>query len=276
MRIDSHNHFWKYDPARHGWIDDSMRAIRRDFLPEDFDYVLKNNHMEGTIAVQADQTEEETSFLLGLADQYDFIKGVVGWVDLRSEKVADRLRYFSQFDKLVGFRHIVQAELDPSFMLREDFQRGLSALGEFDFTYDILVYPHQLEAALKTIELHPHQKFVIDHIAKPEIATGIITEWSGRISQIADFSNVMCKLSGLITEADWQEWRLSQFTPYLDEVMESFGIDRVMFGSDWPVCLLAGSYNEVRDLMEMYFDSYSIEDKKKIFGLNAMNFYGVK
>ncbi len=276
MRIDSHNHFWQYDPKTHAWIDESMSKIQRDFMPEEFESVLSENGFDGTIVVQADQSEQETTSLLALASEYDVIKGVVGWLDLRAENVSDRLAYFSQFEKLLGIRHIVQAEPDPEFMLRKEFQRGLGLLKEYNLTYDILVFPHQLAAAAKTVSLHPSQKFVIDHLAKPYIKKQQIGEWASFMKSIGEHENVMCKLSGLVTEADWDRWQVEDFKPYLDVVIEAFGIDRVMFGSDWPVCLVSASYPQVREIVEDYVKEFSEEEQAKVFGINAMKFYGIK
>ena len=276
MRIDSHNHFWLYNPETHAWIDESMSKIRRDFMPEEFELVLSENGFDGTIAVQADQSEQETTSLLALASEYDVIKGVVGWIDLSAENVTDRLAYFSQFEKLLGLRHIVQAEPDPEFMLKEEFQRGIGLLKEYNLTYDILVFPHQLAAAAETVSLHPSQKFVIDHLAKPYIKKQEIGEWARFMKAIGEHENVMCKLSGMVTEADWDTWQVEDFKPYLDIVIEAFGIDRVMFGSDWPVCLVSASYPQVKEIVEDYVKEFSEEERAKVFGINAMKFYGIK
>src|SRR5882672_1415188 len=276
MQVDSHQHFWKYDVQRHGWITDEMKVLRRDYLPADLMPELRANEMSGCIAVQADQSEQETQFLLELANQYDAIKGVVGWVDLLSSEVAGRLRHFSQFEKLCGFRHVVQSEADDGFMLRPEFCRGIKALQEVGFTYDILIYARQLPAALELVTRFPDQPFVIDHIAKPSIRTGELAPWAAQMRSLADHKNVHCKLSGLITETDWRKWRAEDFLPYLNVVFETFGPERLMFGSDWPVCLLAGSYRQVKQLIETYVSKFSINQKKAIFGLNAVRFYGLE
>lgn len=276
MKIDAHNHFWKFDPVRDAWITDDMAVLRKDYLPVEFSKVLKENGIDGTIAVQADQSETETHFLLDLSDKHDFIKGVVGWVELQGDQVQERLEYFSKFPKLVGFRHIVQAEPNLEFMLGEAFQHGLGLLKDYNFTYDILIFPNQLKAAIGTVRLHPDQKFVIDHLAKPYIGKGSIEEWKADMKTIAEYPNVYCKLSGMVTEADWKYWKYEQLVPYLDVVFESFGIDRVMFGSDWPVCLLAAEYAEVKSIIDTYFSSLSADEKNKIFGVNAANFYHLK
>lgn len=276
MRIDAHQHFWRYDAKRDDWITDQMSVIKRDFLPGDLQPELAANGIDGTIAVQADQSEVETEFLLGLAAQNSSIAGVVGWIDLRSPALGERLEYFHQFEKLCGLRHVVQAEADNRFLLREDFLRGIGMLAEFGYTYDILIYPKQLPAAIEFVAKFPKQPFIIDHLAKPEIKGARISEWAGQIRTIAQSPNVYCKVSGLITEADWRTWRKEEFRPYLDVAFEAFGNDRVIFGSDWPVCLLAGKYGEVKQLIVDYTADFSAEDRAKIFGLNAVHFYGLR
>jgi L-fuconolactonase len=276
MRIDAHQHFWRYDAQRDGWITNEMSVLRRDYLPDELLSELVANEMDGSVAVQADQSERETLFLLDLAAQHKAIKGVVGWVDLRSSDAPARLEYFSHFEKLRGFRHIVQAEVDDRFMLREDFRRGIASLSEFGFTYDILIYPKQLPAAIALVQQFPKQRFVIDHMAKPLIKSRQIEPWASQMKAIAANPNVFCKLSGLVTEADLQHWRADDFRPYLDVVFEAFGADRLMFGSDWPVCLLAGTYRRVKQLIADYTANFSDADKDKIFGDNAIRFYGLR
>lgn len=276
MRIDSHQHFWHYNAARDGWITDEMSVLKRDFFPEELIRQMRANGIDGSIAVQADQSETETHFLLKLATSHPEVIGVVGWVDLRAENVSDRLEYFSQCEKLLGFRHIVQAEPDDSFLLREDFQRGIKALGRYDFTYDILIYERHLPVAAEFVRNFPSQKFVIDHLAKPCIKSKRLDDWARGIRAIAVNPNVYCKISGMITEADWQQWKEADFRPYLDVVFEAFGADRLMFGSDWPVCLVAASYGQAKDIVANYARDLSQSEKEKIFGVNASRFYGVK
>ncbi|MBV9341672.1 MAG: amidohydrolase family protein [Acidobacteria bacterium] len=273
MMIDSHQHFWRYDAQRDTWITDEMSFLRRDFLPEDLIPELKANSVDGCIAVQADQSERETKFLLELARDHGEIKGVVGWIDLCSPQIWERLRYFSQFPKLRGFRHIAQAEPDDRFLMRADFLRGIGALSEFEFTYDILIYPKQLPAATEMVSRFPGLRFALDHMAKPPIRSAVLEPWAALISPLARAPNVYCKLSGLVTEADWRSWKAEDVRPYLDIVMELFGPDRVMFGSDWPVCLLAGSYAEVKNLLFVYANTLPREKQERIFGLNAIEFY---
>jgi L-fuconolactonase len=276
MRIDSHQHFWKFDPVRDAWITPEMAVIRRDFLPRDLQPELAANGIDATIAVQADQSETETGFLLELSSRHKFIAGVVGWVDLRARNLEERLAHWSQREALVGFRHIAQAELDDRFLATHDFVEAIRKLRQFDFTYDLLVYPRQLPAAIELASRLPEQPFVLDHIAKPPIKSGQQGAWCGHIRELAQNQNVYCKLSGIVTEADWAGWTADHCKPYLDAVFEAFGPDRLMFGSDWPVCLLAGSYERVLGLVEDYVLTRDVAAADKIFGDNAARFYGVK
>jgi L-fuconolactonase len=273
MIIDSHQHFWKYNPEKHTWIDDSMSAIRRDFLPSDLEKVFAENGIDGCVAVQADQTLAETDFLLDLAKNHDFIKGVVGWADLRDKNVEEILDKYQSHKKLKGWRHIVQGEADSNFLLRSDFIRGMSYLEKYGHTYDILVFPHQLGAVLEFVKRFPDQKFVIDHIAKPYIKDGFYDGWAVLMEAIARQENVYCKISGMITEADYQSWTPEQLHPYLHHVLEIFGSERLMFGSDWPVCLVAGSYSEVKKVVTDFISTLDEHDIKMIMGDNAVAFY---
>lgn len=274
MRIDSHQHFWKFDPIRDAWIDASMEKIARDFLPEDLKPLLDQSKIDGCVAVQADQSETETDFLLDLAGRYDFVKGVVGWVDLRSPQLSERLEHYCNNSFFKGVRHIVQAEKD-GFMLQESFLKGIQQLKDFNLTFDILIFPHQLEEAVALVKKNPEQAFVLDHIAKPYIKDKKIDQWAKHINQLAVHQNVYCKLSGLLTEADWNHWQEEDFTAYLTVIMEAFGTDRLMYGSDWPVCLLAGSYPHVVRIVENFISSLSTVDQKKIMGQNAHHFYNL-
>lgn len=274
MRIDSHQHFWKFDPIRDAWIDASMEKIARDFLPEDLKPLLDQSKIDGCVAVQADQSETETNFLLDLAGRYDFVKGVVGWVDLRSPQLSERLEHYCNNSFFKGVRHIVQAEKD-GFMLQESFLKGIQQLKDFNLTFDILIFPHQLEEAVALVKKNPEQAFVLDHIAKPYIKDKKIDQWAKHINQLAVHQNVYCKLSGLLTEADWNHWQEEDFTAYLTVIMEAFGTDRMMYGSDWPVCLLAGSYPHVVRIVENFISSLSTDDQKKIMGQNAHHFYNL-
>lgn len=275
MVIDAHQHFWKYDPVRDGWIDETMRVLQRDFLPTELGQILAEHGVDGCIAVQADQSEDETHFLIELATRHDFVKGVVGWVDLRAENIGERLAYFAEFPEVKGFRHIVQGEPDANFMLRPNFKRGIASLEKFGFTYDILVFPHQLGAALELVKTFPNQKFVLDHLAKPYIKDGYFEGWAVLMREIGRCENVWCKLSGMVTEADWAHWQYEDFVPYLDLACASFGTARLMFGSDWPVCLLGGSYEETKGILKKYLNTFSPQEQANIWGGNAVEFYNL-
>lgn len=276
MNIDSHQHFWRYDPVNYGWIAADMHVLRRDFLPDDLANDLRTSGMSASIAVQANQSEAETSFLLQLAQNNSRIAGVVGWVDLRSSDLRQRLRHFSRLPKLRGFRHIVQSEPDDKFLLREDFCNGVRLLSEFGFTYDILVYPSQLRATIAFAERLPSQKMVLDHLGKPPIKSREIREWKEHIKTLAQLPYVHCKVSGMVTEAEWNKWKASDFEPCLDVVFEAFGARRLMFGSDWPVCLLSGTYANVKEILDNYMSRFSESDREAVFGLNALRFYGLE
>jgi L-fuconolactonase len=271
-RIDAHQHFWKFDPVRDSWIDESMQKIQRDFLPEDLLPLLHENQFSGCVAVQANQSEDETNFLVNLAVKNDFIKGVVGWVDLRGVTIEERLHHFSSNKIIKGFRHVVQGESDD-FMLRKDFQNGISALKQFNFTYDILIFHRQLPAAIELANQFPDQPFVIDHIAKPDIKSGDILSWKKGIEEISKTENVFCKISGMVTEADWKNWKTDDLKPYLDVIFENFSADKLMFGSDWPVLNVASDYTEVVKTLEDYMTQLSVENQNKIWFQNAVSFY---
>jgi L-fuconolactonase len=275
MKIDSHQHFWKFDPVRDAWIDETMQVLRRDYLPGDLRPILNDNNMDGCVAVQADQSENETHYLLNLAAKNNWICAVVGWVDLQAKNIEERLSYFSKFDKLKGFRYIVQTEPDDNFMLGHAFQRGIGFLKQFNFSHDILIFPRQLPAAIRLAQNHPQQTFILDHIAKPLIKDHKMEPWAAGIKKLSENPNVYCKVSGVITEADHQMWTKEEIFPYLDVVFNSFRTDRLMFGSDWPVCLLAGSYPQVIGLIREYSKNFSKEDKEKLFGGNAANAYRI-
>ena len=276
LRIDAHQHFWQYDPVRDAWINDGMAILRQDFLPADLGPLLAANGMDGCVAVQADQSERETQFLLDLARDFPFIRGVVGWVDLRSPQVGDRLAHFAADRHFRGVRHLVQGEPNDEFLLQSDVVRGISALTPLDLTYDLLLVPRQLRAATLLAAMLPDQRFVLDHLAKPLIKEGVLEPWASDLGALALHQNVYCKLSGLITEADWASWKPAQLRQYLDVVVESFGVDRLMWGSDWPVCLLAGSYHEVREVIAEYLVRFSVDERSAIFGGNAATFYGLE
>ena len=276
MIIDSHQHFWNYEPEKHSWIDDEMSVIRRDFLSDDLQKVFAENGVDACVAVQADQTTEETDFLISIAENNNFIKGVVGWVDLRSESIEDDLLKYKKYNVVKGFRHVVQGEQDHNFMLRPEFLRGIDLLGKYDLCYDILIFPHQLGATLELVKKFPNQKFVIDHIAKPYIKDGFFEGWAVMMREIAKHQNVYCKISGMITEADYKTWTPEQVHPYMKLVLESFGASRVMYGSDWPVCLVAGNYSIVKALVTDFITDLSQEEQNAIMGGNAAKFYNLK
>ncbi len=273
--IDAHQHFWQYNPQRDSWIDDTMKILKKDFLPVHLKPLLEQNGVNGCVAVQADQSEDETKFLVNLARTNEFVKGVVGWVDLLAEDVEARLSHFTEDPFFKGIRHIVQAEPE-GFMLRKDFQNGISKLERYGLTYDILVYPDQLPDAIQLVSTFDSQPFVLDHLAKPCIKEGIDPRWKKRISELAGFPNVFCKLSGMVTEAVWKQWSINDFEPYVECIFECFGVDRILFGSDWPVCLLSGSYNEVVAITDFYSRFLSESEKAKIMGENAIRFYSLK
>jgi L-fuconolactonase len=270
--IDAHVHFWKYNKIRDAWITNDMNIIQKDFLPSDLYFTLSENNVEGVVAVQADQSEDETNFLLSLAQENSFIKGIVGWVDLQKENIEDRLLYYSKYPLIKGFRHIVQSE-PAGFLKNKKFLNGVQVLKKFDFTYDVLIYENQLKEALEFVNYFPAQKFIIDHCAKPAIRDKSITEWKKWMREISKRKNIFCKVSGLITEAKWNRWDEKDLYPYLDAAFECFGTERLVFGSDWPVMLLSGNYSSWKKLLENYMIAFSAEEKEKVFTQNAIDFY---
>jgi L-fuconolactonase len=271
--IDAHQHFWNFNPVRDGWITAEMKELQRDFLPDEIDRVFKQNKVDGSVLVQADPSENENDYLLDLADQYHFIKGVVGWIDLKERAVEERLKYYHQFSRMKGFRNLLQGEKQRDIMLDPAFQRGIRLLNKYGFSYDLLILPDQLDFAEKLVAAYPDQRFIIDHLAKPLIKKGIISEWNLSMKKFAGYQNVCCKVSGMVNEADWKYWEEKDFRPYLDTVVETFGTKRLLFGSDWPVCLLAGTYDEVKQIAVNYFQSFSISEQADFFGGNAQVFY---
>ena len=274
MKIDAHQHFWRYDGRQYPWIPKDS-PLHRDWLPADWREEASKAGMDRSIAVQARQTLEETRWLLQLADEAPTIAGVVGWIDLCSEKAGDQLAEFSAHQKLVGVRHVVQDEPDDGFMLRPDFLRGIARLKEFSLTYDILIFPRQLPSAIELVRRFPGQPFVLDHMAKPCIKAGTLSPWQEQIRELAHAPNLFCKLSGMVTEARWGTWQKADFRPYLDTVFDAFGEDRLLFGSDWPVCLLSASYGQVLDLVVDYLKAFSETTRRKIMGENAARSYGL-
>lgn len=271
MHIDAHQHFWSYNAADYPWIG-AGTPLQRDWLPADLEQMARPVGIAGCVAVQARQTVEESRWLLHLADQSSFIKGVVGWVDLRAESVENELAELSRHPRFVGVRHVVQAETSD-FMLRPEFLRGLAKLKRFNLAYDLLLFPKHLPSAVKVAAQFPEQRFVLDHIAKPLVRAGMMQPWRDDLRELAKHPNVSCKVSGLITEGRLPGWKPEDFRPYLDVVCEAFGEDRLMFGSDWPVCLLGGSYGQVHALAVEYFRPFPVPVQDKVFGLNAAKFY---
>lgn len=275
QRIDAHQHFWKYDAVRDSWITPEMAAIRKNFLPSDLQPILREHGFDGCVVVQSDQSEAENVFQLTHAEENDFIKGVVGWVDLQSEQVEMRLAYYRQFPKMKGFRHVLQGEPQRDLMLKPEFKRGIGLLQSYGYTYDLLIFPDQLGYAAELVAAYPEQKFVIDHLAKPYIKFRKIEEWKKDMKTLAQFPNVWCKISGMVTEADWINWTKKEFFPYLDVVVEAFGGNRILYGSDWPVVLVAASYGEMLDIVQDYFSRFSHHEQDKFFGINAVDFYNL-
>ena len=275
MRIDAHHHLWKFDPVRDSWITDEMAVIQRDFLAEDFKLVLQTNAFDGSVVVQTNQSEADNELLLNYANGNDFIKGVVGWIDFQSRNVKDRLGVYANSKKMKGFRHVLQGEPNRRLMLTSAFMNGISKLAQFKFTYDILIFADQLQYIPEFVSVFPDQKFVIDHIAKPGIKNKEIDQWQEEMKEIAQFENVWCKISGMVTEADWKNWKQQDFIAYLDVVVEAFGSKRIMYGSDWPVCLVAASYEDVLGIVEQFFTSFSENERQLFFGGNAIQFYNL-
>ena len=273
MKIDAHQHFWKYSPEEYTWINDEMQVLKRDYLPEDLKPQVTKYGFHGTVAVQARQSIAETRWLLCLAEKNEFIKGVVGWVDLCSGRLEDQLSEFVSDAKFAGVRHIIQDEPDDLFMLRDEFLEGIRLLQKFNLTYDILIFARHLPQTRDFVKLFPDQTFVLDHIAKPEIKYKRLSPWKENIVKLAQFENVYCKLSGIATEADWLNWKAEDFRPFIETVLDAFGADRLMIGSDWPVCRLAGNYADIMEIPDKYLSGLSIHERNAIFGLNAIKVY---
>ena len=271
--IDAHQHFWQFNAVKQAWINDEMAALKTDFLPHHLEPLLKEQGIKGCVAVQADESEEENEFLLNLARENSFIKGVVGWLDFLNEDISDRLDYYSQFKLMKGFRYILQGQKQRDIMLSSAFKNNIQLLGKHQFTYDILIFPDQLKYATKLVAAFPNQPFVLDHIAKPFIKSGEINEWKNDISELAKHENVCCKVSGMVTEADWTNWKYEDFLPYLDIVFEAFGSTRLLFGSDWPVCNVAGAYLKMISIVQQYTSSLTKAEQGSFWGDNAVKFY---
>ncbi len=273
MKIDAHHHFWKYNEKEYGWMNDRMARIRRDFLPADLKREIDRAGIDGVVSVQARQILEETRFLLAHARRHDFIKGVVGWVPLIAPQVRDAIAEFSGAEKLKGYRHVLHDEEDDRYMLREDFNAGIEAVTEANLIYDILIFEKHLPQTIQFVDRHPNQAFVVDHIAKPRIRDGYLSPWQSLIVELARRENVYCKISGMATEADWQSWTEAELKPYLDTVVEAFGPQRLMFGSDWPVCLLAVEYARWHEIVAEYVATLTADEQARILGGTAVEAY---
>ena len=271
--IDAHQHFWQFDPVRDNWINEEMAIIQHDFLPQQLEKILSENGIDGSVIVQSDQSEKENEFQLNNAAQYDFIRGVVGWVDLQAVDIEEKLLYYQQFKKLKGFRHVLQGEPQRDLMLQPAFKNGIGLLNKYGFSYDVLIFPDQLKYAAQLAAAFPDQPFVIDHIAKPKIKDGLIADWKKDIFSLAAHENVVCKISGMVTEADWKNWKAEDFTPYLDVIVAAFGTDRIMYGSDWPVCLVAADYAKTKQIVDDYFSQFSADEQAAFYGKTATAFY---
>jgi L-fuconolactonase len=276
LRIDSHHHFWRYSAAEYGWIDDSMRALRRDFLPEHLRAEIERSGVRGAVSVQARQSIEETKFLLDFADQHDFLLGVVGWAPLVDPGVERIIEKLAARKKLHGLRHVVQGEPDNRFILRDDFNAGVAKLSQFGLVYDILIYERHLPYAIQFVDRHPKQRFVLDHIAKPRIKDNALSPWRENLRELAKRQNVYCKLSGVATEADYRNWTEAQIHPYIETALEAFGARRMMFGSDWPVCLAATTYGDWLGIVTRAIRRLSETEQARVLGETAVEAYGLE
>ncbi|MCK4240736.1 MAG: amidohydrolase family protein [Candidatus Atribacteria bacterium] len=276
FRVDAHQHFWIYNQEEYKWIDESMVKLRRNFLPSHLNRVLKRNGFDFCVTVQARQTLQETKWLLELAQNNSFIKGIVGWVDLKSGSVEQDLEKFAAYKKFKGVRHLLQDEDDDRYMLQPDFKKGLSQLKKFDLTYDILIYPRHIKYACTLVYEFPQQKFIIDHLAKPLIKESKIEPWKKDMQKLAREDNVLCKLSGMVTEANWDSWKKEDFIPYMETLLEVFGPNRLLFGSDWPVCTVAAKYEQVLEIVTNFISSLSPAEQAHIMGQNTIDFYNLE
>ncbi len=275
MNIDAHQHFWVYNDYDYTWMGPRHDSIRKTFLPRDLAPLLDSIGFDGSVAVQARRTIEETEWLLALAAEYPRIYGVVGWVDLCSPHVGEQIERYAANTSFVGVRHTVHDEPDRNFVRRADFQHGVSLLDPAGLTYDLILFPRHLRTATDLVDAFPKQRFVIDHFARPPIATGEIEPWARDIRELSRRDNVWCKLSGMVTEADLHAWRTGDFTPFLEVVIETFGANRLMIGSDWPVCTLAGAYRPVMEIVTGYINRLSPDEQAAIRGKTASDFYGI-
>ena len=275
MVIDAHHHFWNYSDKEYGWISDEMKVLRRDCGPDDLRREIAAAGVDGVVSVQARQTVDETRWLLELAAANDFIRGVVGWVPLVSPDVGRDLERFAAQRKFKAVRHVLQDEPDDDYALRGDFNRGVGELKRFNLRYDILIFERHLPQAIKLVDRHPEQVFVLDHVAKPRIRAGEIGAWRENMKEIARRGNVYCKVSGMVTEADWKGWTPAQLRPYFDAALDAFGPRRLMFGSDWPVCLLACDYGRWVKTVREFAAGLSKAEQARLFGGTAIEAYGL-
>jgi L-fuconolactonase len=273
MRIDAHHHFWRYNLEEYAWINDSFACLRRDFLPTDLHREIGAVTIDGVVSVQARQTVEETEWLLSLADEYEFIKGVIGWLPLIDPKLREYLTEFSEHEKLKAVRHVVQGEPEDDFILRPDFNNGVATLKDFGLVYDILIYERHLPNAIAFVDRHPEQVFVLDHIAKPRIRDGLVDDWAAGICKLAQRPNVYCKISGMVTEAEFKTWTVENLKPYWDMVLAAFGPERILFGSDWPVCTGACEYGRWYETVAQLAEQLSHTEQSNLFGMTACKVY---
>jgi len=274
--VDSHQHFWQVGLFDYPWMTPELGVLYRDFRPEMLAPIRQGNGVAQTILVQASNSIAETRWLLSLAEEHSFIAGVVGWVDLQSDQAADQLDELAADAKFKGVRHLVESEPADDWLARPRVIHGLRQLSSMGLSYDLLVHTRHLKHARTAVDHCPDLRFVIDHLAKPPIASGEIDEWARQMKEIAIAPNVWCKLSGLVTEASRTSWRVEDFIPYVDRALEYFGPQRLMFGSDWPVCLLAASYEQVIEVFQTLLADLSDEERELIFAKNASQFYRIE
>jgi len=273
MRIDAHQHFWQYNPSTQGWINDEMSILRRDFSPKELQKEIESLGFEGTIAVQAEETLEENYYLNKLADENSFIKGIVGWMDLQENNAEQTMHDLKSIQKLVGFRTITQGAQDEKYLSNRKYIDNVRLLSAYNYTYDLLVHHSQLKSLIRFTDQLIDNKFILDHLGKPDIRNKEIKQWKSDIKSLAENPNIYCKLSGMTTEADYQKWSYDDLYPYMEIIAEYFGLDRICFGSDWPVCLVAGTYNTTYSVVEKFCQQVSQTEREKLFGLNTKEFY---
>lgn len=276
MRIDAHQHFWLYSEDTHSWISEEMSVLRRTFLPNDISYTLKKNKIDGAVLVQASQSIQENIFLKEMSEAYAMVKGIVGWVDFSADDIEEQLAKYAEDPIIKGFRHIIEDEEDPVFLLKDSFLKGMELLKKHSFSYDLLIRPRHFNATLSCVRQNPDLAFVLDHMAKPNIKDKEYDNWAQFISDLSSFENVYCKVSGLVTEAEWRGWKEEDFRRYIDFAIQCFGKDRIMFGSDWPVALLSAQYEEWLSICENLTQDFSEEEKDNFWGGNATRFYKLK